>query len=90
MLLEALTINFGWLRTWFPDIPQLWIILINPATVLAVLFPLLLRQRPARLPLVLLIGFAITGGSFGLQFIGLQTASPSAVGIRKRSSAPMT
>lgn len=36
--LEALTIRFGWLRAWFPDIPQLWIILINPATVLALVY----------------------------------------------------
>jgi quinol-cytochrome oxidoreductase complex cytochrome b subunit len=36
--LEALVIRFGWLRTWFPDIPQLWIIFINPGTVLAVVF----------------------------------------------------
>jgi quinol-cytochrome oxidoreductase complex cytochrome b subunit len=38
VLLETITIRFGWLRSWFPDIPQLWIILINPGTVLAVLF----------------------------------------------------
>ena len=36
--LEAFTIQFGWLRTWFPDIHQLWIILINPGTVLALIF----------------------------------------------------
>jgi hypothetical protein len=33
--LEAFAIRYGWLRTWFPDINQLWIILINPGTVLA-------------------------------------------------------
>lgn len=38
--LEAFTIRFGWLRTWFPDIHQLWIIFINPGTVLAMLFAL--------------------------------------------------
>jgi quinol-cytochrome oxidoreductase complex cytochrome b subunit len=36
--LETFTIEYGWLRTWFPDIHQLWIILINPGTVLAVVF----------------------------------------------------
>jgi len=71
-------------------LPPLFYTVLRSATVLAVLFPLLLRQRPARLPLVLLIGFAITGGSFGLQFIGLQTASPSAVGIVNLSGAPLT
>jgi O-acetylserine/cysteine efflux transporter len=39
---------------------------------------------------VLAIGFAISGGSFALQFMGLQTASPSAVGIVSLAGAPMT
>lgn len=71
-------------------VPPLFYTVMRSAVVVAVLFPLLLRGRPARLPLVLLIGFAITGGSFGLQFIGLQTASPSAVGIVNLSGAPLT
>lgn len=29
----AFTINFGWLRDWFPDIPQIVITFINPGTV---------------------------------------------------------
>lgn len=29
----AFTIRFGWLRTWYPDIPQLVITLVNPGTV---------------------------------------------------------
>ena len=70
-------------------LPPLFYTVLRSAVVLAVLFPLL-RTVPARLPLVLGIGFAITGGSFGLQFIGLQTASPSAVGIVNLSGAPLT
>jgi hypothetical protein len=34
----AFTVRFGWLRTWFPDIPQLVVILVNPGTVLVVAF----------------------------------------------------
>lgn len=71
-------------------VPPLFYTVMRSLAVLAVLFPLLLRARPARLPLVLAIGFAVTGGSFGLQFIGLQTASPSAVGIVNLSGAPLT
>lgn len=71
-------------------VPPLAYTAMRSATVVAVLCPLLLRAVPARLPLVLLIGFAITGGSFGLQFIGLQTASPSAVGIVSLAGAPLT
>ncbi len=30
----AFTVEFGWLRSWFPQIPQLVIILLNPGTVI--------------------------------------------------------
>jgi quinol-cytochrome oxidoreductase complex cytochrome b subunit len=36
--LEAFAIRFGWLRDWLPEINQLWIILINPGTVIAAAF----------------------------------------------------
>jgi hypothetical protein len=32
------TVNLGWLRNWVPDIPQLVITVVNPGTVLVVLF----------------------------------------------------
>lgn len=35
---EAFAIRFGWLREWFPDIPQLVITLINPGTVLTAIY----------------------------------------------------
>lgn len=35
---EAFAIRFGWLREWFPDIPQLLITLINPGTVLTLIY----------------------------------------------------
>ena len=70
-------------------LPPLFYTVLRSGVVLAVLFPLL-RNVPARLPLVLAIGFAITGGSFGLQFVGLQTASPSMVGIVNLAGAPLT
>jgi quinol-cytochrome oxidoreductase complex cytochrome b subunit len=34
----VLTISLGWLRTWFPTIPQTAIILVNPGTVLVALY----------------------------------------------------
>jgi len=34
----ALTVNYGWLRNWFPGIHQLWIILINPGSLLVLIF----------------------------------------------------
>jgi quinol-cytochrome oxidoreductase complex cytochrome b subunit len=32
---EFIAIQYGWLRNWFPNIHQLWIIFINPGTVMA-------------------------------------------------------
>jgi len=34
----AFTVNFGWLRSWYPDIPQIVITLVNPGTVMLVVF----------------------------------------------------
>ncbi|MFV1965828.1 MAG: cytochrome b N-terminal domain-containing protein [Pirellulaceae bacterium] len=34
----AFTVNFGWLRNWFPDIPQIVITFVNPGTVLLGIF----------------------------------------------------
>jgi quinol-cytochrome oxidoreductase complex cytochrome b subunit len=34
----AFTVRFGWLRNWFPNIPQIVIILFNPGTVLVAAF----------------------------------------------------
>lgn len=35
IVLEAFAIQFGWLREWFPNIPQLVVTAINPGTMLA-------------------------------------------------------
>jgi cytochrome b-561 len=67
--MEALTIRFGWLRAWFPDINQLWIIFINPGTILALLFAgwsqyVLRRTKSTRMAAIalftsILVGFVI-------------------------------
>ena len=36
--IEAVAIRFGWLREWFPGIPQLVITCINPGTILAAFY----------------------------------------------------
>jgi quinol-cytochrome oxidoreductase complex cytochrome b subunit len=38
LLLETFAIRFGWLREWFPNIAQAVITLINPGTVLSLIF----------------------------------------------------
>jgi len=65
----AFTVNFGWLRNWFPHIHQLWIILINPGSLLVLLYAgwslvVLRRWNSVRLAAValftcFLIGFTV-------------------------------
>jgi hypothetical protein len=38
LAIEAVAIRFGWLREWFPDIPQLVITFVNPGTLLATVY----------------------------------------------------
>ena len=38
VLTVVIPVNFGWLRDWFPEIPQLVIIFINPGTLLTVAY----------------------------------------------------
>jgi quinol-cytochrome oxidoreductase complex cytochrome b subunit len=40
LLIETFAIRFGWLREWFPNIPQLVVTLINPATILTTVYAL--------------------------------------------------
>jgi quinol-cytochrome oxidoreductase complex cytochrome b subunit len=38
LAIEAVAIRFGWLREWFPGIPQLVVTLVNPATLLTLVY----------------------------------------------------
>ncbi|MEC9067712.1 MAG: DMT family transporter [Pseudomonadota bacterium] len=69
--------------------PPLAYAFARSALVMVVLLPLL-RPLPANLPRVMLVGLAISGGSFALLFMGLETASPSSAGVVSLSGAPMT
>ncbi|MBO6768309.1 MAG: DMT family transporter [Erythrobacter sp.] len=69
--------------------PPLFYALLRSVIVAVVLVPLL-RPLPAKLWQVLVIGLAISGGSFALLFMGLETASPSAAGVVSLTGAPMT
>lgn len=70
-------------------VPPLFYAAGRSLLVVLALFPLL-RQVPRDLLRVLLVGLAISGGSFALLFVGLQTASPSAAGIVSLAGAPLT
>jgi len=69
--------------------PPLAYAFARSALVMVVLLPLL-RPLPANLLRVMLVGLAISGGSFALLFMGLETASPSSAGVVSLSGAPMT
>ncbi|MCC6125732.1 MAG: cytochrome b N-terminal domain-containing protein [Pirellulales bacterium] len=38
LLVETIAIRFGWLREWFPHIPQLVITFVNPGTIIASIY----------------------------------------------------
>ena len=70
-------------------VPPLFYAALRSLLVVVALIPLL-RNVPKELWRVMLVGLAISGGSFSLLFIGLQTASPSSAGIVSLSGAPLT
>lgn len=70
-------------------VPPLFYAALRSALVMLALAPLL-RTVPKDLWRVLIIGLAISGGSFALLFVGLRTASPSAAGIVSLTGAPLT
>ena len=70
-------------------VPPLFYAALRSLIVVAAVAPFL-RKLPADPVRVLLVGLAISGGSFGLLFMGLQTASPSAAGIVNLTGAPLT
>ncbi len=60
------------------------------SVVVLVLLLRWLRPVPPDLLRVLLVTFAVSGGSFALLFVGLQQASPSAAAVVNLSGAPLT
>ncbi len=70
--------------------PPIFFAGLRSAIVVVALLPLLLRAVPRHLPRVLAVGLAISGGSFALLFMGLQTADPATAGAVSLVGAPMT
>ena len=71
------------------SVPPLFYAALRSLLVVIALAPML-RVVPKELWRVMLIGLAISGGSFSLLFVGLQSASPSTAGIVSLSGAPLT
>lgn len=70
-------------------VPPLFYTVLRSVLVAIVLIPFLRRIPPDPVR-VMLVGLSISGGSFALLYIGLQTASPSAAGIVSLAGAPLT
>ena len=81
VLAVAIPVKFGWLRSWFPDIPQLAIILINPGSLLTAIYAgwsivVLKRTNSTRIAAIALftcfvIGFII------LTYVGTYLRGPN-------------
>ncbi|MBX7541816.1 DMT family transporter [Qipengyuania sphaerica] len=71
------------------EAPPLFYAALRSLLVVVALAPML-RKVPRELGKVMLVGLAISGGSFALLFVGLKTASPSAAGIVSLAGAPLT
>ncbi|MBE7560438.1 cytochrome b N-terminal domain-containing protein [bacterium] len=81
VLSVAVPVRYGWLRNWFPDIHQLWIIIFNPGSLLTVAYAvwslwILSRTRSTRLGAIalftcFLVGFVI------LTYVGTYLRGPN-------------
>jgi hypothetical protein len=79
--LEAFAIRFGWLRAWFPAVPQLVVTFVNPATVLTTLYAVfslvvIRRTRSIRLGAVALFT-CFLAGFVVLTIIGVHFRGPN-------------
>jgi len=70
-------------------VPPLWYASLRSLVLLLALLPWL-RPVPVKLWQVMLVTFAISGGSFALFFVGLRDATPSAAAVVSLSGAPLT
>lgn len=81
VLSVAVPVSFGWLRNWFPDIPQIVIIFLNPGSILTAFYAgwslvVMKKTRSTRLGAVALftcfiIGFVV------LTYVGTQLRGPN-------------
>jgi quinol-cytochrome oxidoreductase complex cytochrome b subunit len=66
ILSVAIPVRFGWLRTWYPDINQLWVIFVNPGSLLTAFYAagsvlVLKRTGSTRMAAIALFTFFIAG-----------------------------
>jgi quinol-cytochrome oxidoreductase complex cytochrome b subunit len=81
VLSVAIPVNFGWLRNWFPDIPQLIIIAVNPGSLLTLAYMVwsllvISRPRSTRLGAVALFSCFLVGFVI-LTYVGTYLRGPN-------------
>jgi cytochrome b-561 len=81
IVVEVIMIRFGWLRNWFPDIHQLWIIALNAGTLVTAAFAawsfgVLKRTRSTRMAAISLVS-AVLVGFIVLTWIGTIHRGPN-------------
>jgi quinol-cytochrome oxidoreductase complex cytochrome b subunit len=81
VLAVAVPVRFGWLRNWFPDIPQLAIVLINPGTLLTAAYAvwslyILKRRESTRMAAMALFTCFVVGFVI-LTYVGTYLRGPN-------------
>ena len=81
ILTVAVPVTFGWLRSWFPSIPQLIVIFVNPGTLLTVAYAwwsihVLRREGSTRLAAIALFTCFLAGFVI-LTYVGSELRGPN-------------
>jgi hypothetical protein len=92
-LAVAIPVNFGWLRNWFPDINQLFIIIFNPGSLLTAAYAVwslavMRRTRSTRLGAIALFTCFLAGFVI-LTYVGTYLRGPNWDFYWSRASWPV-
>ena len=81
VLSVAIPVKFGWLRNWFPEISQLWIIICNPGSILTLVYMIyslvvMHKTRSTRLGAIALFTCFVAGFII-LTYVGTYLRGPN-------------
>ena len=81
ILSVAIPVKFGWLRTWFPDISQLVIIIINPGSLLTAAYAgwsmIVLRDSKSTRMSAIALFTCFLAGFIVLTYVGMELRGPN-------------
>jgi len=88
----AIPVKYGWLRNWMPDINQLWIILLNPGTLLTLAYMawslVVLRTTRSTRMAAIAIFTCFLAGFIVLTYVGSELRGPNWDFFWSKSSWP--